>query len=69
MKIILYTTGCPKCTVLKKKLDEKHIEYMSICNVELMRELGVEQVPVLDVDGKWYNFKEAVKWLEEYNGN
>ena len=27
MDVVLYSTGCPKCKVLKKKLDAKDIKY------------------------------------------
>ena len=69
MEIKLYSTGCPKCTILQKKLDNKNIEYTKITEVEIMKELGIIQVPVLEVNGTLYNFKEANTWVEEYNGN
>lgn len=69
MKIILYSTNCPKCTILKKKLNKKQIVYTEINNIELMQELGINQVPILDVGGKLYNFKQANDWVEAYNGN
>ena len=28
MDIILYSTGCPKCKILKKKLEDKNIDYV-----------------------------------------
>lgn len=61
--IILYSTGCPKCKVLKKKLDEKGIEYMVNSSVEEMTALGITQVPVLCVNGKLLQFKQAVDWV------
>ena len=27
MMVTLYSTGCPRCTVLEKKLEQKKIEY------------------------------------------
>lgn len=61
--ITLYSTGCPKCKVLKKKLDEKGIEYMVNSSVEEMTALGITQVPVLCIDGKLLQFKQAVDWV------
>lgn len=61
--ITLYSTGCPKCKVLKKKLDEKGIEYMVNSSVEEMMTLGITQVPVLCIDGKLLQFKQAVDWV------
>lgn len=62
-KIILYSTGCPKCTVLKKKLSEHNIEFIENNNVEEMTKLGFVHVPILEVDGNRMNFKEAVEWI------
>lgn len=61
--IILYTTGCPRCTVLKKKLEEKGIEYEQNINTEDMLAVGIDEVPVLKVNDKLLNFAEAVKWV------
>lgn len=64
---ILYSTGCPKCKILKKKLDDANIVYKENNNVDDMLKLGLEQVPVLFVDGTVFNFGEAVKWIKEQN--
>ena len=61
--ITLFTTGCPKCEVLKKKLNDKHIEYKTETNIDKMFELDITQVPVLMIDDKLYNFTEAVNWV------
>lgn len=61
--LILYTTGCPKCEVLKKKLKAKNIEYVENNNVENMESLGIDQVPVLSVDGNLMSFAEANNWI------
>ena len=63
MKIILYSTGCPKCEVLKKKLKAKNIEYVENNNVDDMESLGIDQVPVLSVDGNLMSFAEANNWI------
>ena len=65
MNIILYSTGCPKCNVLKKKLTEKNIEYTENNDIYAMTSLGIDQVPVLSVDGKLMGFVEANKWVNE----
>lgn len=61
--ITLYSTGCPKCKVLKKKLDEKGIKYTVNLSVEEMMAIGITQVPVLCVEGKLLQFKQAVDWV------
>lgn len=63
MKPILYSTGCPKCNVLKKKLAEKNIDFEENNSVEDMLLLSIVQVPMLQVEGKIMNYKESVEWV------
>ena len=63
MNVVLYSTGCPKCNILKKKLTEKNISYTENQNVEEMIALNINEVPVLSVDGELINFGNAVKWV------
>lgn len=63
--VTLYSTGCPKCGILKKKLNEKSIGFVEEMSVEKMLELGITQVPVLCVDGVLMDFKSAVDWVRE----
>lgn len=65
MEIILYSTNCPKCKILEKKLTEKNIKFTKNNNVIEMTELGIDQVPVLSIDGKLLSFVEANKWINE----
>lgn len=62
--IILYSTNCPKCVVLEKKLQAKNIPYVKNQNVKEMSLLGVKTVPMLKVgDGPLLDFTEAVKQI------
>lgn len=63
MRIILYSTGCPRCKVLKKKLAEKNINYSEINSVDDMIALGIKEVPVLSVNEKLMDFKQAIDWV------
>lgn len=63
MEVTLYSTGCPKCHVLKTKLDSKNIPYQTVSDVDKMQELGITQVPVLGVDDKLLSFVDAVSWV------
>lgn len=65
MQIILYSTGCPKCKVLKAKLDSKKISYDIISDTSVMINKGIETVPVLEVNGNVMDFKTAVDWINE----
>lgn len=64
--IIFYTTGCPKCAILKKKLDSAHIPYELNSDVDEMQALGMTEAPALSVGGNLMGFGEAVRWLSEY---
>jgi glutaredoxin len=61
--IILYSTGCPKCNVLKKKLDNSGMDYAEENNVKIMEELGIDAVPVLKVDDKMLSYLDAVNYV------
>jgi len=65
-KVILYSTGCPKCKVLKKKLDSSTLEYVEVNDKEEMEKLSIDSVPVLSVYGKLLKFSDAVKYVNEY---
>ena len=64
-QIILYEHGCPRCKVLKMKLDQKGIKYVTVNDVEIMKEKGFNEAPKLEINGVIYGFKEAVEWLKE----
>ena len=63
MKIVLFSTHCPKCNVLEKKLKTKNIEYEEINDVSIMKKKGYLSVPVLEVDGTSMDFKTANDWI------
>lgn len=66
MEIVLYTNHCPRCNVLKKKLEQKNIKYSEETNIEKMLEIGIESVPMLSIDGMGLmNFTEAIKWVNK----
>ena len=65
MNVVLYSTGCPKCRVLMKKLENKNIEYKENNNIEEMESLGIQQVPVLVVDGEKMDFGKANDWINK----
>lgn len=63
-KVILYEHGCPKCKILKTKLDQSGIQYETVNDVEIMKEKGFKEAPKLEVGDIIYGFKEAVDWLK-----
>ena len=64
-KVILYEHGCPRCKVLKAKLDKSGIAYETVNDIEVMKQKGFSEAPKLEVSGEIYDFKEAVKWIGE----
>ena len=65
MNVVLYSTGCPKCNILKKKLFDKKVNYIENNNVDEMTDLGIEQAPVLSVNGVLMEFGKAIEWVNE----
>lgn len=65
ISITIYTTHCPRCEVLKKKLEQKGITwYNEIDSIEIMNDLGIKSVPMMSInDGELMNFEEAIKWI------
>lgn len=64
-EIVLFSTGCPKCRVLLKKLDSKGLDYTENKSVEEMQELGITSAPVLKVGEELLDFKSAIRWVDK----
>ena len=65
MSVVLYSTNCPRCKVLEKKLDSIGIEYEIQTDEDVMIEKGFTSAPMLEVDGSIMDFGNAVKWAKE----
>ena len=63
MEVILYSTGCPKCQVLEKKLEQKNIHFEKRTDLNLMLSKGIKSAPCLEIDGKILDFKNATEWV------
>ena len=60
MNIVLYSTNCPKCKVLKSKLEQNNIEFIENNDIELMTQKGFTTAPMLEIDPNGTN--EAYNW-------
>ena len=60
---ILFSTGCPKCKVLKNMLDKNHIQYTVIDDVDVIIENGFSTVPILKISNHEMDFSQAIAWL------
>ena len=63
MKVILYSTNCPRCKVLKTKLEQKKIQYEECNDIKEMLKLNIKMAPMLQVDQSLLDFSYAVKWI------
>lgn len=63
MKVVLYSTGCPKCHILETKLKQKNIDFILVNDIELMVAKGFDLMPVLEVDGEIMDFVQANNWI------
>ena len=63
--VVLYTTNCPRCIVLEKKLKQKGIEFEARTDFDVkeMIEKGFASAPLLEVDGEIMAFNEANQWI------
>lgn len=64
-KTTLYSNNCPKCVVLKRKLDEKGLSYDVVSDVQELIDKGFTTMPILFYNGKLMDFSEAIKYLKE----
>lgn len=53
MDITLYSTGCPQCIMVEKKLKDKGINYKLVSNKEAIMSLGFTKVPIINIDGEF----------------
>ena len=67
-KIVLYTTHCPKCRVLEKKLSDKNLKFEICQDVQVMKSLQISSVPMLSANGELMDFYNAVKFVNNYKG-
>lgn len=67
-QIVLYTTHCPKCRVLEKKLNDKGVKFAICQDVQVMKNLQISSVPTLSVNGQMMDFYNAVKFVNNYKG-
>lgn len=63
MNIVFYSTHCPRCRVLQKKLNEKRLPYTECNDTEAMLQKGFHSSPMLEVDGVTMEFAQAVTWV------
>lgn len=63
--ITLYSTNCPKCVVLQKKLIDLNIDFKVTNDIKPLIKRGFLEAPVLQIDNEYLNFSQAIKWIKE----
>lgn len=67
--ITLYSTGCPKCNVLIKKLNAAGVKFEIVEDEKVITDVcetvGTTFLPLLEVNGEYYDFAAAIKWVGE----
>lgn len=63
--ITLYSNGCPNCMALKAELDKGNIDYTICSDIDTMINMGLNELPVLEVDGKMMNNNESINWIKK----
>ena len=63
--ITVYTTHCPRCKILEKTLASRGVDYVAVEDVNAIMAKGFQMVPMMEVDGKVLDFKEAMFWIKE----
>jgi len=62
--ITLYSNDCPKCKILKFKLDSKNIQYELCSDIDIMTSKGFQTTPMLAVEEKTMNYLDAINWVK-----
>ena len=69
MDIVLYSTHCPKCSVLEKKLEQKGINFTLVDDnaevVKFAKEHKIMSAPILKVGNAVFTFTDANNWLND----
>ena len=67
--IKMLTTHCPRCVVLKKKLDAKNVQYEEITDEKVIESYGVDFVPALVLDEDTIlDYNASIMWVNSYYG-
>ena len=69
MEVTLYTTHCPRCTVLEKKMQQANIKYNIVEDIDIMTQKGFMSLPMLEVDDNILDFSEAIRWVNFVDEN
>ena len=55
---------CPRCDMLKDKLNAKGITFVEVKDEDVITSLGIDFLPVLEVDGKLLELGKANDFIK-----
>lgn len=69
MEVVLYSTHCPKCNILEKKLTQKGIDFTIVDDTAEVVKFGKEHLimsaPILKVNNAVFDYASAVAWVND----
>lgn len=66
MIITLYSTGCPKCQILEKRLKKNNFNFTISDDVNILIEKGFQSAPVMAVGKLFFDYGSAMNLLKKY---
>lgn len=64
--ITLYSTGCPKCSILEKRLTNDGISFNVSNNIDKLINMGFQNAPVLQIGDSFIDYANAMKLLKVF---
>lgn len=64
--IVLYSTDCPKCNALKKRLTKNGIKFEVSQDVDELIKRGYQSIPVLKIHDKFFDYNQSMNILKNY---
>lgn len=66
MSTIIYTSPtCPNCSMLKRILNERKIEYTELSYTELPNNVDIKTIPIIKYNDNYYDVHTFLKMLME----
>lgn len=68
METVLFSNNCPKCNILKNKLNDNNIEFETSNDFNEIIEKGFKTLPILKYNGKYMDFMESIIFIKNKIG-
>ena len=64
--ITLYSTNCPKCNILERRLNKNNIEFTISNDIDKLIEMGFQNAPILQIGDQYYDYVDSMDKLKAY---